>query len=64
MAGRERSPVIDFGNMVAGVLRGAGIDPGRIRGDLAERFRSAHAEVTARRASGEMGLFDLSLIHI
>lgn len=59
MAGRERSPAIDFGNMVAGVLRGAGIDPGRIRGDLAERFRSAHAEVGARRASGEMGFFDL-----
>ena len=59
MVAAERAPVIDFGNMVSGVLRDAGIDPGRIRGDLAERFRGAHAEVAARRASGEMGFFDL-----
>ena len=56
---RERHPVIDFGNMIAGVLEGGGIDPGRLRGDLAERFRGAHAEVEARRASGEMGFFGL-----
>ena len=59
MAARERSPVIDFGNMVAGVVKGAGIDPRRLTGDLAERFRGAHAEVEARRATGEMGFFDL-----
>ena len=59
MAARERSPVIDFANMIAGVLESAGIDPGRLRGDLAERFRGAHAEVAARRAAGEMGFFDL-----
>ena len=58
MAARERCPAIDFGNMIAGVLEG-GIDPDRLRGDLAERFRDAHAEVEARRAAGEMGFFDL-----
>ena len=51
--------MIDFGNMIAGVLEGAGLEPGRLRGDLAERFRSAHADVQARRSTGEMGFFDL-----
>ena len=45
--------------MVAGVLEGAGMDPDRLRGDLAARFRDAHAEVEARRRTGEMGFFDL-----
>lgn len=55
----EHYPVIDFGNMIAGVLEGGGIDPGRLRGDLAERFRGAHAGVEARKAAGEMGFFGL-----
>ena len=59
MAAREPRPVIDFANMVAGVLEGRGIDPERLRGELAERFRGAHAEVEARRAAGEMGFFGL-----
>ena len=59
MADRARSPVIDFANMVAGVLEGTGIDPRRFRGGLAERFRGAFAEVETRRAAGEMGFFDL-----
>lgn len=59
MAGGSRSTAIDFGNMVAGVLAGTGMDPRRLRGDLAERFRDAHAEVEARREAGEMGFFDL-----
>ena len=59
MTAGSRLPVIDFGNMVAGVLEGAGMDPGRLRGDLAARFRDAHAEVEARREAGEMGFFDL-----
>jgi len=56
---RGRSPVVDFGNMIAGVIEGGGIGPDRLRGDLAERFRGAHAEVEERRAAGEMGFFDL-----
>ena len=51
--------MVDFGNMIAGVLEGAGLEPGRLRSDLAERFRSAHADVRAGRSTGEMGFFDL-----
>ena len=59
MGDGSRLPVIDFGNMVAGVLEGAGMDPGRLRGNLAAGFRDVHAEVEARREAGEMGFFDL-----
>ncbi len=55
----SRLPAIDFGNMVAGVLEGAGMDPRRMRGDLARRFRDAHAQVETRGRAGEMGFFDL-----
>ena len=58
-APRGPSPVIDFGNMISGALGGAGIDAARLRGDLAQRFREAHAEVDAGRAAGDMGFFDL-----
>ena len=54
-----RAPVIDFGNMLAGVLEGGGVDPLRLDTDLAERFRHAFAAVESRRAAGEMGFFDL-----
>lgn len=53
------SPTIDFANTVAGVVPGTGIDPGRLHGDLAARFRDAHAAVAARRRAGEAGFFDL-----
>ena len=59
MAPDSRLPVVDFGNMLAGVPEGAGLDPRRLGGDLATRFRDAHADVEARRRSGEMGFFDL-----
>ena len=59
MRDRSRFPVVDFGNMVAGVVEGAGMELQRLRGDLAARFRDAHAEVEARRRAGEMGFFDL-----
>ena len=59
MAADSSLPVVDFGNMVAGVLEGTGMDPRRLRGELAARFRDAHAEVEARRKAGEMGFFDL-----
>ncbi|MCY4398089.1 MAG: glucose-6-phosphate isomerase [Gemmatimonadetes bacterium] len=71
MSAGPRTPVIDFGNMVAGVLgwqanpegEGAqpvqGIQPDRLRGDLAERFRAAFTDVEERRVTGEMGFFSL-----
>lgn len=36
-----------------------GLDEARFQGDLGDRFAEAHGEVEARRASGEMGFFDL-----
>ena len=59
MAPGSRLPVIDFGNMLAGVPEGTGVDPRRLSGDLAARFRDACADVEARRRSGEMGFFAL-----
>ena len=71
MSADARTPVIDFGNMVAGVLgrpgvrEGAGahqkpgVDPDRLGGDLSERFRAAFTDVEARRITGEMGFFSL-----
>ena len=53
------SPTIDFANTVTGVVPGTGIHPGRLHGDLAARFRDAHAAAAARRRAGEMGFFDL-----
>ena len=54
------SPItLDFSNMVMERLGGGGIDPDRIGGDLADRFRSAHEDVESRRRSGEMGFFEL-----
>ena len=55
----ERPPVIDFANMLAGRVGSGGIDPARLEGDLAERFREAHRTVAARRASGELGFWAL-----
>lgn len=52
-------PVLDFGNMLAGVLPRGGVDPERLQGDLATRFSRAFEEVEARRTAGEMGFFDL-----
>jgi glucose-6-phosphate isomerase len=53
------SLILDVTNCLAPRLDGAGLDPERLRGPLADRFRSAHADVQARRATGEMGFFDL-----
>lgn len=53
------SPTIDFANAVAGVVPGTGVDPARLHGDLAVRFRTAHESVAARRRTGEMGFFAL-----
>ncbi len=51
--------VLDVTNCLSPHLGGRGLDPDRIRGPLSERFRRVHAEVEARRATGEMGFFDL-----
>lgn len=54
------SPItLDFSNMVSERLGQGGVDPDRLEGDLAERFRSAHEDVAASRDSGEMGFFEL-----
>lgn len=45
--------------MMAGVLPRGGVDPVRLKGDLAGRFRRAFEEVEARRAAGEIGFFGL-----
>ena len=45
--------------MLAGVLPRGGVDPARLTGDLATRFRRAFEEVEARRAAGEIGFFGL-----
>ena len=51
-------PVLDVNLMLAPGVDG-GVDPARLEGDLAARFRAAHADVEARRKSGEIGFFDL-----
>ena len=50
---------LDFSNMVRERLGGSGVDPQRLEGDLADRFRSAHESVEAIKRSGEMGFFEL-----
>ena len=50
---------LDFSNMVMERLGAGGIDPDRLGGDLADRFRTAHEQVEASRRSGEMGFFEL-----
>jgi len=49
---------LHYTNLLATAVEGA-LDDARLDGDLAERFRSAYEAVEARRAEGEMGLFDL-----
>lgn len=49
---------LDYANLLSPRVSG-GVDPARLAGDLAERFAAAHAAVEARRATGEMGFFDL-----
>jgi len=50
---------LDLNNMLAPRLGGAGVDPARLEGDLAARFREAHRDVEGRREGGEMGFFRL-----
>jgi len=50
---------LDVTNCLSSRLGGHGIHPDRIRGEIAQRFLSAHADVEGRRQSGEMGFFSL-----
>lgn len=54
-----KTVTLDYTNMVAPNLKGGGVDPAALDGELADAFRSAHAEVEKRRESGEMGFFAL-----
>jgi len=49
---------LDYANLLSAHTSG-GVAPQRLGGELAERFRGAHAAVETRRASGDMGFFDL-----
>lgn len=48
----------DYGNLMAPNVEG-GADAAALSGSLAERFRTAHASVEARRATGDFGFLDL-----
>lgn len=50
---------LDVTHCLSPHLDGRGIDPERIRGPLSRRFALAHAQVAARRESGDMGFFAL-----
>lgn len=52
-------PVLDYGHMLSPLLGERGLDPDRLAGDLAGRFRQAREAVEARRSTGELGFFDL-----
>jgi len=55
--------VLDPANLLVEGGANGGIDPARLKGDLGSRFREAHADVEARRESGEMGFFTLPSAH-
>ena len=50
---------LDFSNMVRERLGVDGIDPDRLGGDMADRFRAAHEAVESSRRSGEIGFLEL-----
>lgn len=52
-------PTIDFANALVPAVGEHGVDPSRLGGDLADAFRQAFGTVEGRRASGDMGFFDL-----
>jgi glucose-6-phosphate isomerase len=49
---------MDFSNVLDPHVEG-GLSPDRLTGDLAERFKAAHAAVQKRRTAGELGFLDL-----
>lgn len=52
-------PILDFTNSLTPALGENGIDPEALDGVLAHRFAAAYRTVDERRATGEMGFFDL-----
>ncbi|NIP59504.1 MAG: glucose-6-phosphate isomerase, partial [Gemmatimonadetes bacterium] len=50
---------LEYGNMLAPALGGAGLDPDRLDGELAERFQGAREAFEERREGGELGFLDL-----
>jgi len=50
--------VLDYNNMLASQLGGRGVDAGALASS-ATRFAAVHAEVEQRRASGQLGFFEL-----
>ena len=50
---------LDFSNMVMERIGANGVDPDRLGGDLADRFRVAHGKVESSRRSGEIGFLEL-----
>lgn len=50
---------VDFTNMLAPALEGAGLEPDRLEGDLSEVFARAMDVVEERREAGELGFLDL-----
>jgi len=52
-------PVLDVNLMLAPSLPGVGLDPARLNGAMAERFREVYDDIKGRRAKGEIGFFDL-----
>ena len=50
---------LDFSNMVMERLGVDGVDPDRLGGDLADRFRAAHEAVESSRRSGEIGFLEI-----
>jgi glucose-6-phosphate isomerase len=50
---------LDFSNMVMDRLGADGVDPDRLGGDLADRFRAVHEGVESSRRSGELGFLEL-----
>lgn len=52
-------PVIGFDNLIAGRIEPGGIEPARVEGALADRFRAAFHAVEAGRAEGPPGFWNL-----
>ena len=52
-------PVVDVNLMLEPNLPGAGLDPARLDGAMAERFLEVYQDVEGRRARGELGFLDL-----
>ena len=50
---------LDYANLLSPAAGSGGIDPDRLGGDLADRFRASHAVFEERRADGQLGFLDL-----